>query len=162
MCAHRIYLSLGSNLGDREANLRAAIAALPDAGLQVARVSSLYKTEPVDFTDQPWFLNLVVEGETDLAPHDLLRKLRSLEKKLGGEKEFPKGPRQLDIDILLYDGQTVATPDLQIPHPRMTQRRFVLVPLAELVPNLRHPGWAGTVENLLHSTSDRSKIRKFA
>lgn len=161
MCVNRIYLSLGSNLGDREAHLRSAIVALPEAGVRVRRVSSFYETEPVDFTGQPWFLNCVVEGETELPPHDLLNQLRALEKRPGGEKEFPKGPRKLDIDILLYSDQTVAAPDLQIPHPRMTQRRFVLIPLAELAPNLRHPSWPSTVQDLLASTSDRSVVRNF-
>jgi 2-amino-4-hydroxy-6-hydroxymethyldihydropteridine diphosphokinase len=159
VCANRIYLSLGSNLGDREAHVRSAIAALPETSVRVLRVSSLYETEPVDFLKQPWFLNCVVEGETDLSPHDLLAKLRNLEHRLGGEKEFPKGPRHLDIDILLYANETIATPDLQIPHPRMTQRRFVLVPLAQLAPNLRHPSWNGTVAYLLASTPDLSTVR---
>jgi 2-amino-4-hydroxy-6-hydroxymethyldihydropteridine diphosphokinase len=158
--ARHIYLSLGSNIGDRDTNLRSAIAALEDEDICVLRVSSFYETEPVDFLKQPWFLNCVVEAETDLSPQALLTKVRSLEHRLGREKEFAKGPRQLDIDILLYDDQTVATADLQIPHPRMTQRRFVLVPLAELAPDLHHATWPGTVQDLLASTSDRSQVRK--
>ena len=155
-----VYLSLGSNLGDREANLRAAIDALQPAGVRVRQVSSIYETEPVDFLDQPWFLNCVVEAETEIEPHALLQSLRSIESQLGSQKEFAKGPRKLDLDILLYSDETIATPDLQIPHPRMLQRRFVLTPLAEIAPNLRHPSWPATASTLLAHLSDPSQVRK--
>jgi 2-amino-4-hydroxy-6-hydroxymethyldihydropteridine diphosphokinase len=156
-----IYLSLGSNIGDREKNLRDAIAELPGAGARVRRVSSLYETEPVDFTEQPWFLNCVVEAETDLSALDLLRSLRAIELRLGSKKEFAKGPRLLDIDILVYGGATIDTPELQVPHPRMTQRRFVLVPLAELASELRHASWNATVADMLARLDDRSAVRLF-
>lgn len=155
-----LYLSLGSNLGDRAANLRAAIAALPDADVRVTRISSFYETEPVDFLEQPWFLNFVVEAETELAPLSMLRAVQSIETQMGSQKQFPKGPRLIDLDILLYDAQTIALPDLQVPHPRMLLRRFVLVPLAEIAPQLRHPSWTGTVSGLLASLADRSQVRR--
>lgn len=155
-----VYLSLGSNIGEREGNLRAAIAALPQAGNLVNQLSSIYETEPVDFLDQPWFLNCVVEAETELEPHALLQSLRAIEMQLGNKKEFAKGPRKLDLDILLYDSETLATPDLQIPHPRMLQRRFVLTPLAEIAPHLKHPSWPATAAVLLERLTDPSQVRR--
>jgi 2-amino-4-hydroxy-6-hydroxymethyldihydropteridine diphosphokinase len=160
MAVRAVYLSLGSNLGDRECNLRAAIAALPVAGLRVRRVSSFYETEPVDHLEQPWFLNCVVEGETELEALPLLRRVREIETQIGSKKEFAKGPRVLDIDVLLYGDETIDTPELQVPHPRMLQRKFVLAPLAEIAPRWKHPAWNATVEQLLKVTSDRSQIRK--
>lgn len=154
-----IYLSLGSNLGDRERNLRDAVSAMAAEGVHVVRLSSIYETEPVDFAAQPWFLNCVVEGETTLAPHDLLLALRGIESSMGSRKEFAKGPRLLDIDILLYGQVSIDTPELQVPHPRLTQRRFVLAPLAELAPQLQHPAWNGTAAELLARLQDRSVVR---
>jgi len=156
-----VYLSLGSNLGDREKNLRDAIAALPPAEAQPARISSFYETEPVDFTEQPWFLNCVVEVETQLPPLELLHALREIESHLGSKKEFAKGPRLLDIDILTYGDATMDTPELQVPHPRMTQRRFVLAPLTELAPGLRHPSWNATAGELLARSEDHGEVRRF-
>ena len=155
-----IYLSLGSNVGDRGANLRAAVAALEGAGVRVRRVSSLYETEPVDFLEQPWFLNCVLEGETDAPAQTLLKELRRIEARMGSRKLVAKGPRLLDVDILLYGDETVDTPDLQVPHPRMKERRFVLEPLAEIAPELQHPSWSGTVSDLLARTQDRSEVRR--
>ena len=156
---HTIYLSLGSNLGDREANLRSAIDALAPAGVRVTQVSSIYETEPVDYLEQPWFLNCVLKGETELEPHALLRALRGIELQLGNEKKFAKGPRNIDLDILLYDSETMDTPDLQIPHPRMLLRRFVLAPLAEIAPTLEHPAWQAAAAQLLAQSSDKSQVR---
>ena len=155
----KVYLSLGSNVGDREANLRRAIAALPPAGVQVQQVSSTYETEPVDYLDQPWFLNCVLEAETDLKPPALLEALRSIESQLGNKKEFAKGPRKIDLDILLYGDETIATPELEVPHPRMLQRRFVLTPLAELAPELKHPAWEAPAAVLLERVTDPSQVR---
>jgi 2-amino-4-hydroxy-6-hydroxymethyldihydropteridine diphosphokinase len=140
----RTYLSLGSNVGDREGNLRKAIGRL-----SVLRISPIYETEPVDHTDQPWFLNLVVEAETELSPHELLATTSRIEQELGRVHDFPKGPRTIDIDILLFGDQIVNTPDLQIPHPRMAERRFVLAPLADLAPDLQHPLTHLTVREML-------------
>jgi 2-amino-4-hydroxy-6-hydroxymethyldihydropteridine diphosphokinase len=156
-----VYLSLGSNVGIREANLRAAIAALPPAGVDVKQASSIYETEPVDFLNQPWFLNCVVEAETSLDPHAVLQALHSIETQLGNKKEFAKGPRKIDLDILLYGNETIFAPDLQVPHPRLLQRRFVLTPLAEIAPHLKHPSWPATAAVLLRHISDSSQVTRF-
>jgi len=140
--------------------LRTAIEALVNANIQVRKISSFYETEPVDFLDQPWFLNCVVEAETSLSPQELLRVLRQIESLLGSKKEFAKGPRLLDMDILLYGEETIDLPELQIPHPRMLQRKFVLAPLAEIAPRLKHLSWSGTAAQLLAGSTDPSKIRK--
>jgi 2-amino-4-hydroxy-6-hydroxymethyldihydropteridine diphosphokinase len=162
MACEIIYLSLGSNVGDRAQNLKAAIAALPDAGVSVRRVSALYETEPVDYLEQAWFLNCAVEGETELSAFELLRRLRAIESRMGSRKLIAKGPRLIDIDILAYGQETIDTPELQVPHPRMTLRRFVLVPLAEIAPALQHPAWSGTVERILAETPDKSEVRRVA
>jgi 2-amino-4-hydroxy-6-hydroxymethyldihydropteridine diphosphokinase len=162
MACEIIYLSLGSNVGDRAQNLKAAIAALPDAGVSVRRVSALYETEPVDYLEQAWFLNCAVEGETELPAFELLRRLRAIESRMGSRKLIAKGPRLIDIDILAYGQETIDTPELQVPHPRMTLRRFVLVPLAEIAPALQHPAWSGTVERILAETPDKSEVRRVA
>ncbi|HYL10078.1 MAG TPA: 2-amino-4-hydroxy-6-hydroxymethyldihydropteridine diphosphokinase [Candidatus Acidoferrales bacterium] len=158
----RIYLSLGSNLGDRAAKIAAAIAALDAAGVRVLRQSPLYETEPVDFFTQGWFLNNVVEAETLLPPLALLGELRKIELALGSLKLIPRGPRLLDMDILFYGDAVLHTPELEIPHPRLAERRFVLVPLAELAPEFRHPVLRRTVAELLASTKDTSRVRRFA
>jgi 2-amino-4-hydroxy-6-hydroxymethyldihydropteridine diphosphokinase len=134
-----VYLGLGSNVGDREANLRRALAHLEAEGIRVVRRSSLYETEPQDFRDQPWFLNAVVEVETDLFPLQLLARIQNVEREMGRRRLTPKGPRNIDIDILFYGRSVIHTPELQTPHPRIAQRRFVLEPLAEIAPDLRHP-----------------------
>jgi 2-amino-4-hydroxy-6-hydroxymethyldihydropteridine diphosphokinase len=160
MPAQIVYLSLGSNVGEREANLRAAIAGLAEAGVQVRRVSSIYETEPVDYLAQGWFLNCVVEGETELGAMALLRALRGIEAGMGSKKLIAKGPRLIDMDVLLYGDATIDTAELQVPHPRMQLRRFVLVPLVEIAPELRHPLWGGTVAAMLAETPDRSEVRR--
>jgi 2-amino-4-hydroxy-6-hydroxymethyldihydropteridine diphosphokinase len=156
-----VYLSLGSNIGDRENNLRKAIRALAEANVRVTRVSSFYETEPVDLREQPWFVNCVVRGETETPALDLLRALRGIEARMGSEKLVPKGPRLIDIDILLYGDATVDRPELQVPHPRMLQRKFVLVPLAEIAPNVKHPSWAGTAKQIVSNLADSSAVHKF-
>jgi 2-amino-4-hydroxy-6-hydroxymethyldihydropteridine diphosphokinase len=153
------YLSLGSNLGDRQKNLQDAIAALPKAGVSVKQMSSIYETEPVDYLDQPWFLNIAVEAETQLAPAALLQALREIEAQMGSKKQIAKGPRLIDMDILLFGNEVIDTPDLQIPHPRMHLRRFVLQPLSEIAPNARHPQSGLTVSELLARTPDKSALR---
>ena len=146
-----IYLSLGSNLGDREANLRAAIERLAPLDVRVLRTSPVYETEPVDYTAQRWFLNLVVEAETGLFPMQLLARIGKIERALGRIRTVAKGPRTIDIDILLYGRAVVRSARLEIPHPRMAERRFVLAPLADLAPGLRHPVTHKTVREMLEA-----------
>ncbi len=127
--------------------------------MRVLRRSATYETEPVDFLEQPWFLNCVVEGESSLEPRALLDQLQSIERKLGSRKLVPRGPRVMDLDILFYAETTIHEPGLEIPHPRLAERRFVLVPLAELAPDFRHPVTKATVLEMLASTRDRSEVR---
>jgi 2-amino-4-hydroxy-6-hydroxymethyldihydropteridine diphosphokinase len=142
------YIALGSNVGNREDNLSEAIERL-SGFMRALRTSPIYETEPVDYTDQRWFLNQVVEGETDLFPMQLLKRLQNIERELGRVRSIPKGPRTIDLDILFYGRAVVRSTTLEIPHPRMADRRFVLAPLADLAPDLRHPVTHRTVREML-------------
>lgn len=156
----KIYLALGTNLGDRLANLRDAINALaPD--VTVLRESTIYETPPWGFTDQPAFLNMVVEAETSLNPRALLDLLKKREKALGRVKNFRYGPRHIDLDILFYGDEIYEDERLQIPHPRLHERAFVLVPLSDLAPELIHPVLGKDVKSLL-SAVDRDEIHPFS
>jgi len=157
----RVYLSLGSNVGDRLAHLRKALNLLTAEGVSVSQVSSFYKTEPVDVPSQPWFANCVAEAGTDLMPLQLLRRCQAVERALGRRPGVVKGPRRIDIDILLYENVVVRTPNLIIPHQRLEARRFVLVPLQEVAGHARHPVTRRTVEEMLHDTPDHSQVIKF-
>jgi 2-amino-4-hydroxy-6-hydroxymethyldihydropteridine diphosphokinase len=143
-----VYLSLGSNLGNRAACLQEAIRRLESVG-RVQAISSLYETEPVEFTDQPWFLNCAVALETSYAPAQLMQQVLEIERAMGRERAQPKGPRTIDIDILLFGNAVVNTSMLTIPHPAMPERRFVLEPLAEIAPGARHPLVGKSVQELL-------------
>ena len=142
-----IYLSLGSNLGDREAHLRAALGELEHI-ITIRKTSSLYATDPVGVTDQPEFVNCAVEAETVLGPNDLLAAVKRVERDLGRRPTFRWGPRVVDIDILLYDDLVLETPELTIPHPQMTVRAFVMLPLAEVAPDRIHPVQHRTIAEL--------------
>ena len=156
----RVYLSLGSNLGDRVGNLRQAFKLLDEAGIQVLRTSSFYRTEPVDFRAQPWFVNCVVEAATELMPLRLLTTLQSIERALGRRHGPAKGPRQIDIDILFYENVVLRSATLTIPHERLAERRFVLIPLRELAATVRHPITRRTVLEMLNDTPDASQVVK--
>jgi 2-amino-4-hydroxy-6-hydroxymethyldihydropteridine diphosphokinase len=156
-----VYLSLGSNMGGREQNLQAALTQLSAPDLHIRCLSSVYETEPVDFTGQRWFLNLVAEVETDLFPMQLLWRVGKIERALGRIRTIPKGPRTIDIDILLYGRAVVRSDVLEIPHPRMAERRFVLAPLAELAPELRHPVTRRTIREMLDAAPHQA-IRRVA
>jgi len=153
------WISAGSNVGDRRAQLDRAIAALEACGRVIA-VSSCYETEPVGYDDQPWFLNLAAGLETRLTPHQLLSFCQSIELAQGRVRPFPNAPRTLDLDILFYDDLVLDRPALVLPHPRLGDRRFVLEPLAEIAPLLRHPVLNRSVRRLLELCPDRSMVRK--
>lgn len=138
MKEHIVYLALGTNLGDRAANLKQAIASLTPQ-LEVKAKSGIYETPPWGFEDQPKFLNQVLKAKTYLDPEPLLKHLKRLEVALGRKESFPNGPRLIDIDILFYDDRVVNSPSLMIPHPRLHERAFVLLPLMDIAPDLKHP-----------------------
>jgi 2-amino-4-hydroxy-6-hydroxymethyldihydropteridine diphosphokinase len=154
-----IYLSLGSNIGDREQMLADARQRMAEAGIEILRASSIYETEPMDLKDQRVFLNQVVEAQTQLFPLQLLGRLQKIELALGRKRVVAKGPRTIDIDILLFGNFVIHSQRLEVPHPRMHKRRFVLEPLAEIAPDLRHPGLRQTVRDLLGGVLDQ-RVRK--
>jgi 2-amino-4-hydroxy-6-hydroxymethyldihydropteridine diphosphokinase len=143
-----VYLSLGSNVGDRESNLRTAIAKLGELGA-VTAVSSFFETEPVEFTAQPWFLNCAVALRTELMPKTFLSRVMAIEQQMGRRRVQPKGPRTIDIDILLFGNAVISAPQLEVPHPAMHERRFVLEPMAEIAAEARHPVLKRTIRELL-------------
>jgi 2-amino-4-hydroxy-6-hydroxymethyldihydropteridine diphosphokinase len=153
------YLGLGSNLGDREARLSSALDALQTPQLRLRRTSSLYETEPVGLRGQSWFLNLVAEFESDLFPRQLLRRCQRVELALGRKRMMANGPRTIDIDILLFGNSVIRMGDLELPHPRFRERRFVLAPLAELNPGLRDPVTGRSVAEMLHDLRGQAARR---
>ncbi len=155
-----IYISLGTNLGDRMVNLRLARAALPP-DIQVMIYSSIYETEPWGYPDQPPFLNQVVKAKTSLSAPALLASLKSIERNLGRRPTFRYGPRLIDLDILLYGALVLDTPMLTIPHPRLVERAFVLAPLVEIAPDLVHPVLGKTIQEILSQVGDQG-VKLFA
>jgi len=154
-----VYLSLGSNLGDRAAHLQQAIDRLSALG-KITAVSSFYETEPVEVTAQPWFLNCVVALETEKMPRQLIAAILDLEQQMGRRRLEKKGPRTIDIDILLFGKSVIEMPGLTVPHPAMHERRFVLEPLTEITPDLRHPVFKRTIRELLEALPPGQATRK--
>jgi 2-amino-4-hydroxy-6-hydroxymethyldihydropteridine diphosphokinase len=157
--SHTTYLSLGSNIGDRLANLRTALSSLAPS-VMVQAQSSIYETEPWGYSEQPTFLNQVIKGGTELAPQELLEFLKKIEVSMGRQETFRFGPRLIDLDILFYDHVKLDTPTLTIPHPRITERAFVLVPLAEIAADLSLPGDGATIQQL-KANVDTSSIKLY-
>ena len=154
-----VYLSLGSNLGDRKANLEAAIAKLDDLG-EVKAVSSFYETEPMELAAQPWFLNCAVSLETELMPKQFMKAILALEQEMGRRRVQPKGPRTIDIDILLFGNSVIATKGLTVPHPAMHERRFVLEPLAEIADQVKHPVLHKSIRELRDALVGSGQVRR--
>ena len=154
-----VYLSLGSNVGDRTNNLNTALELLSSVGNVVA-VSSFYETEPVEITAQPWFLNCAARLDTEKMPKQLMKGILDLEKAMGRVRRQNKGPRNIDIDILLFGSSIIDTQDLTIPHPALHERRFVLEPLAEIAPEVRHPVFKRTVRQLRDALPPGQAVRK--
>jgi 2-amino-4-hydroxy-6-hydroxymethyldihydropteridine diphosphokinase len=154
-----VYLSLGSNLGDRVANLRRALHLLA-GDVEIDGVSSVWETEPWGLKDQPWFLNIVCRGDTNLSPHQLLTLIKEIERQLGRQPTIRYGPRTIDIDILLYDRRVIRDPELQIPHPRLAARAFVLYPLREIAPAVIHPVTGKSATDMVAELENMEEVRK--
>ncbi len=155
-----VYLALGTNLGDREENLRRALRYL-GAMVIIRDRSPIYETEPWGIADQPRFLNMVVSGETGLTPHELLELLKSIERAMGRTQGIRYGPRVIDLDILFYDDLLITTVDLVVPHPHLAERRFVLVPLADIAPDLVHPELGASIRALKTRLPEDDSVKPY-
>jgi len=155
-----VFLGLGSNLEDRRSQIEKALLLLNKAGVKIARSSSLYETEPVGIADQPWFLNMVIATQTHLSPRDLLHLGKRIERQAGRTYAVRFGPRRIDIDILLYKGRAYRDAEVEIPHPRMHERRFVLVPLLEIAPDITIPGTNRKYANMLAGLNETKQVAK--
>ncbi|MDH4258303.1 MAG: 2-amino-4-hydroxy-6-hydroxymethyldihydropteridine diphosphokinase [Candidatus Aminicenantes bacterium] len=156
----RYFLSLGSNQGDRKENIVRALSLLQEEGMEIRRVSSLYETEPVDFASQLWFYNRIAEVQASVKPDSLLALIKSIEQEMGRDAHARKEPRIIDIDIIIAEDQVIHTEDLEIPHPRMQKRNFVLVPFAEISPDTVHPVLKRHIKELLEESRDLSAVHK--
>lgn len=156
-----VYLSLGSNLGDRSLNLRQAIDKLGELG-KVAAVSSFYDTEPVELTSQPWFLNCVAKLDTEKMPRQLMAAILAIEQQMGRQRKQQKGPRTIDIDILFFGSSIIDIPSVTVPHPKLHERRFVLEPLAEIAPEVRHPIFKRSVRELRDALPAGQTVKRVA
>ena len=154
-----VYLGLGSNLGDRKANLEKALQLLGER-LNIEQVSSLYETEPVGHKEQPLFFNSVCRAETELGPLQLLSLIKGIETTLGRVPSFTSGPRSIDVDILFYEDLSMETMDLTIPHPRIAERAFVLIPLLEIAPQLAHPVSGESIKDLATAVQGQGGVEK--
>ena len=158
MVKQEIYIALGSNLGDRLANIRKAIELMKGEGIEIIDESSIYETEPVGYKEQGWFLNSVVKGKTELSPGRLWKRLEKIEKSMGRESEIKWGPRIIDLDILFYENKILNGKQLQIPHSELHKRKFVLVPLEQIALELVHPVLKKTISELLRDLKDNSQV----
>jgi len=156
----RYFLSLGSNLGDREKNIAHTLFLLKKEGVEIMKVSSLYETQPVDFPSQPWFYNQLVEVRAKATPESLLGVVKKIEQKMGRKRRQKKGPRIIDIDIILAEGTIIQKKELSIPHPRMEKRNFVLLPFIEISPDTVHPVLNEDMKTLWKKSDDRSTVKQ--
>ena len=156
----KYFLSLGSNLGNREENLTLALSLLEKEGVEILKLSSLYETQPVDFPSQPWFYNQLVEVRAKANPEAFLNLVKRIEQKMGRKRRLKKGPRIIDIDIILAEGSVIRKKELKIPHPRMEKRKFVLLPFVEISPDTVHPVLNKDIKTLWEKSDDQSIVKQ--
>jgi len=156
----RYFLSLGSNLGDREKNLTRALSFLEEEGVKISKTSSIYETQPVDIPSEYWFYNQTIEVQAAAGPKDFLALIKRIEKKMGRKAETKKANRVIDIDVLLAEGNVIRTEELEIPHPKMEKRNFVLIPLMEISPDAVHPTLGESIRDLWKKSKDDSIVKR--